>query len=104
MWFKRIVLRALKLDHGQNNSVVRVSVTHRAEDNGRLTKGANADITLRTLCPDGFARIDDPLQLQLGSRNSRVLEYMQHSQKVQRMGSAIEHAGKVGSGARQKRK
>ena len=54
-----------------------------AEDNRRLTKGANADNTSRTLCLYGFACIDDPLQL--GSRNIRVLEYIRHSRKVQRM-------------------
>ena len=43
----------------------------------------NADSTLRTLCPDGLAHIDDPLQL--GSRDSRVMEYIRHSRKVQPM-------------------
>ena len=69
-----------RLERVQISSVARVSVTHRAEDNGLLT---NADNTWRTLCPDGFALVDDPLQL--GSRNRRVLDYIRHSRKVQRM-------------------
>ena len=38
---QRIVL---DLGHGQNSSVARVSVTRRAEDNGRLTKGATLTV------------------------------------------------------------
>ena len=72
-----------RLEHVQDSSNARVSVTHHAEDNGLLTKGANVDNTSRTLCPYGFTHIDDPLQL--GLRNSRVLEYIRHSRKVQRM-------------------
>ena len=61
---------------------------HRAEDNMLLTKGANADNTSYTLCPDGFALIDDPLQL--GAPNGCVLEYNRHLRKMQRNEGAVE--------------
>ena len=74
VWVKRITPRAWNMF--RISSVAQVSVTHRAEDNGLLTKGANADNTSRTLCPDGFVLIDDLLQPR--SRNSHVLEYIRH--------------------------
>ena len=40
-----------------------------------------------TVCPDGFARIDNPLKLR--SRNSRILEYARYARKVQRRESQL---------------
>ena len=91
-----------------NWNAVRIALLHESvprivqKTTGDPRKEQNADSTLRTLCPDGFARIDD--LLQLGSWNSRVLECTRHSRKVQRMGGAIEQAGEVGLGVRQKRR
>ena len=68
-----------------NWNAVRIALRHdRCHASCRRQQAThNADSTLCTLCPDGFARIDD--LLQFGSRNNHILEYIRQSRKVQPM-------------------
>ena len=77
-----------------NWNTVRIALLHdRCHASCRRQQAThNADSTLCTFCPDGFARIDDPLQL--GSRNSHILEYIRHSRIVQRMKAQLSMQGK----------